>query len=163
MSTESITLIGKLRLTAFIHNQKSAEINVRGDIVYRDVTYHDLPIVRLMVCDLDGEVYVDDEYANMIPYFKPVAAFRSFLISALPRLEHTMPGWCVGGIFNKGVAVYVRELSTYSDVKSLVGQAKTAVNMLDAKKKDAETAARAVLSVLGKTPTTDMKFQVVTR
>ncbi len=163
MSTESVILIGKLSLTTFIYNLRSAEINVRGDIVYRDVTYHDLPIVRLIVSDLDGEIYVDDEYASMIPYLKPVAAFRSFLISALPRLERTMPGWCVGGIFNKGIAIYVGELSTFSDVKSLVSQAKTMANMLDAKKKGAETAARAVLSALGKTPTTDMKFQVVTR
>lgn len=161
--SESITLIGKLRLTAFIHNKTSAEINVRGDIVYRDVTYRDLPIVRLMVSDFDGEIDVEDEYATMIPYFKPVAAFRSFLISALPRLENTMSGWCVGGILNKGIAVYVRELSTFSDVKSLVSQAKTMANMLDAKKKDAETTARAVLSALGKAPMTDTKFYVVTR
>lgn len=163
MSTESITLIGKLRLTAFIHNKMSAEVNVRGDIVYRDVTYLDLPIVRLMMSALGEEVYVDDEYASLIPYFKPVAAFRRFLISALPRLEHTMPGWYVGGILNKGIAVYVGELSTFSDVKSLVSQAKTAANTLDAKKPRAETAARAVLLALGKTPMTDTTFQVLTR
>jgi len=158
-SNRSVTIFGlpSFRLNAF--NDHVAELTVSATVECGGVRYEDLPILRLTIEDFsEGEVYADGDYTHHIAYLKAIPAFRLYIDGWLRRYAMTLPG--MPEFVSKGIMSYLNNLRGFSDVKSLVRQAKSRVNRLNDQQKGAEQEARAVLAALGVTPDVDVLFEV---
>lgn len=153
-----VFLKGVLRAEARIFSQYSGEVVYRGDVIYGNTTLNDIPILRLTiemdVYDEGTDVWVDDEYCHLIPYLKPVKEFRHLLELELPLLFANE-----SAVIKAGAEKYLEESRDFSELKSLVRQAKSCVNALKPERKGAERIARSILLAMDKTPQIDVIFQ----
>lgn len=116
------------------------------------------PILRLSIERVYGEIATEDEYPHGIPYLKAIPDFRILIADTLKT--HFARCHVVHPLFIDGIREYLRELRGYSDVKGLVRQAKSAVNLIRPDHRDAERQAREVLKALGRTPGCDIAFEI---
>lgn len=161
--SEEISLRGMLRFEEKTYFGTGTEISVIGNI-FHEGAWQEHPLLRINVFYASGEdeILVNDNYSDFVPYLKPSTKFREFLMGQiLQEVRRRCAGEESGGLSmpSRGLVMYAQELRQYDEVNSLVRQAKTAVNRLDAKRPHAESTARAVLSALGVTPNVDMPFR----
>ncbi len=170
MQDTKVAILGTPTIELKEFNSVAGELTVYGNVEHSGYiagpVYRNLPILRLSytreLVDQDSyEIEVDDEYPSsyFIPYLKGIPAFRAYLILFLRDAIATAPA-SQRGILAQVVSVYMSQLRQYSDVKSIVRQAKTCVNSLNPERKNAEQQARAVLEIMERTPTMDISFEV---
>lgn len=153
---DTVTFSGIAKIEAALFNNFTAELTVYCDAVHCAVRYQKLPILRLSIKRVFGEIVVDDEYSHHIPYLKAIPAFRDFIDTRLRHFACSSPH----NVIIDGIREYLRELRDYSDVKGLVRQAKSAVNLIRPDHRDAERKARGVLKALERTPGCDIGFEI---
>jgi hypothetical protein len=152
---KKVVFRGSLKNEVMVFNEDTGEIVFRVDVIYKGLEYKNIPILRLTI-DADNEdAFVDDNYMLLLPYLKPIKAFREVLEASLLSLcNHE------SAVIRVGAESYLREIKTFSEVKSLVRQAKGCINNLKPEKKESEFLARKVLEVMNVTPSTDIEFSV---
>jgi hypothetical protein len=156
---EDVKLVGKVSISARMFNAKSGEITFISNIFSVEEYYRDLPFLRLSIerGDEEDPVEVDDEYSSFIPYLKQLPGFRKYFPSLI-GLAMQMPEISECDLFEEGLQSYAQKLSTYSNTRAIISQAKAAVGLLRSEKPEAEKLARAVLVAMGRIPVTDIKF-----
>lgn len=156
MQENKLVTLRNPTISVEVFNPFTGALTVHCDAEYPEaMQYVNLPILRLSIEDMVGGIVVDDDYSMHLPYLKAIPAFRDFIISQLNHFART--GKSDPLIIN-GIKQYIKELRGYSSVKSLVRQAKSAVNTLQHEHPAAEAMARAILAALGRTPGTDIGF-----
>ncbi|HWQ60511.1 MAG TPA: hypothetical protein VN420_05215 [Candidatus Fimivivens sp.] len=163
---EEISVRGTLRFEEKIYFGTGTEISVIGNIFREGVWQeHSLLHINVFLSDEKDDIIVNDNYSDFVPYLKPSKKFREFLGLEIFR-EVFSRGVREGdgdhsemSIATWGLVEYAKQLKGYSEDASLVRQAKTEVNKLDAKRHDAGSLARGVLKSLGVTPNVDMPFR----
>lgn len=157
MST--VILRGEFRSAVTRFNDIASEITVYGDVSCNGEEYENLPLVRLLVelidCgEGDGEVMVTEEYSSLLPYLKPIEAFREALGQELHRLNSEM-----GYPVNLGIKEYLKELRSFSEIKSLVREVKSRINRMRPEKADPKVI-RKIFDILEECPSVDNRFIV---
>ncbi len=125
-----------------------------------------------------GFTIMDESYSMSLPYLKPVAAFREFLMSEMKRLSQEIESPSMAKAENRpievsatlaGFGAFSLELASFSDTRALLGQVKRFVEkaMQDRKggfgrelKVDPQLLKKA-LEALGQVPCTDTSFSVL--
>ena len=158
-ANRNITILDLPFFRLNIFNDHIAELTVSATVECGGVRYESLPILRLTIEDYwEGEVHTYDDCTHLIPYPKAIPAFRIYIDGWLRKYATTPPE--VPEFVRKGIVSYLKDLHGFSDVKRLVRQAKSQVNMLNDQRKGAEQKARAVLAALEVTPDSDVLFEI---
>ena len=144
----------KVRCQTF--DKWSGEIVFTSDVQYQNREYRDISIIRISIFgDKDG-TFITDECCLLIPSLKPIASFRVLLEGLLYKLINhpELP-------IRSGARKYLAEIRKFSEVESLIDQAKRSINDLRSDKKNAFGIAKRVLEVMGKIPSNEyvLEFQ----
>lgn len=140
-------------------NSIHAEVTVRGTLTYQGLEYQQLPIVRLTIWRSDpDDLLVVDEFSRVIPYLKPVSGFRAFLMGTLQRKLTEIEEGSFDFVVVDGIRAYIAELNTFQEARSLLRQAKQAVNELKPDKPDSARKALKVLEALEVNPCNHQYF-----
>lgn len=148
------TLHGKLRGELVSFSMYVAEITIFGDFTYNKQRFINLPVVRIVIEEIDYEdvhtdIVLDDAYSYVIPYLKANKLFRDLLEQELLVLKEK-----TGGFHRRGIEEYLKILKTYSEIKTIVREVKTAANKIKPEKADPKVL-RQILTLLGKDSVTD--------
>ncbi len=153
MNKDAFIIQGDLRVSIAVYGATMGQVIVRADVVYREKSFQDVPLLVLSI-DADLPELTNDVYFPHLPYLKPSKLFRNVLSQALEAALHQSCRWA---FISSGVGRYLTELRSFSEARSIVNQAKREANALDANKPGSEKRARAVLVALGKPPVTEME------
>jgi hypothetical protein len=125
-----------------------------------------------------GFTIMDESYSTSLPYLKPVAAFREFLMSEIRRLRQEIESSSMAKAENRSIEVsatlagfstYSMELAIFDETRALLGQTKRFIEkaMQDRKggfnrelKIDPQLLKKA-LETLGEVPCTDKSVSVL--
>ncbi|MDX9912955.1 MAG: hypothetical protein RBS77_00015 [Candidatus Moranbacteria bacterium] len=156
---QEIILHGELRGELVSFNAYVAEVTIFGDFTYNRQRFINLPVVRIVIEEIDYEdvcadVIFDDEYCRVIPYLKAKKHFRDLLEQELLALKEK-----TGGFHRRGIEEYLKRLKTYSEIKTIISEVKSAVNRLKPEKADSKVL-RQILTLLGRSSETDNTFAV---
>ena len=151
---QEIILHGKLRAELVSFSVYVAEITIFGDFTYNRQRFINLPVVRIVIEEIDYEdvhtdVMFDDDYSHVIPYLKANKRFRDLLEQELLTLKEK-----TGGFHHRGIEEYLKRLKTYSEIKTIISEVKSVVNRIKPEKADSKVL-RQVLTLLGKRSETD--------
>ena len=168
---ESRTFIGDSNADMAAHLQLFADIEYKGRL-YEDIV--------LLTLEIEGHMedgwHVMDEFTHVLPYRKPVAAFRQYLIQELTRIRDTDPK-----VDNRspscplwmGIGTYIRELEKFDELQSLAGQACNVTRFLQhevratskfpnaARRADLEVRILKIIREAGKLPSVEELFKVI--
>lgn len=156
----TIVLRGGLQLEVKIYSKTARGISIYGNVSCNGQWFKDLPILGLLIEDVslgnhNDEAMVSDVYCPLIPYLKPIKAFRDLLEEELLNFRGK-----IDKLSRAGIDEYLKELRTFSEAKSVIREVKTQVNKLRAERVNDIGIARKILEVMSTFPSTDNIFEV---
>lgn len=158
---KKILTSGVLRNEIVIINKNTAEVTIRGNLKCNDQEFENVPILRLIIERVYYDyvaIYVEDEYCQLIPYLKPIKAFREFIKENLFQLLKEINDR--QNLVYQGIEKYLRDLENFPEINTLVREVKSEVNRLKSEKAHVKDM-RKILEILGKTSAVDNHFEVV--
>jgi len=174
MST--FTISGDLRFEHRIF-KKIRENNVAQIDLFADAKYDgcELKDVKFLTLEIEGTVgerwVVDDQSPRFLPYLKPVAGYRKYLILQLQRILTELPEFSQRSAscpLWMGINTYISELKTFNELRSLTGQLRQSVESLQRHVKNNpshEAPARKKLNkmfeILDVVPATNRSFEAI--
>lgn len=119
------------------HTLQKAQVLCFGDVSHQERWYPNLLLLKL---ELEGEPYeswnISDDYPALLPYMKPVAGFREYVVAQLEAFLETLPEGqqrSRTSVLWMGIQAYIRELKEFDELRTVLGQARSEIERLQRK------------------------------